>query len=1248
MTKQNLSFIKTAKRFKYSVNIKFDLNDFQKIDSYIPTAKNIQLFREIFESFPKDSVSRAHLLMGAYGTGKSLFAMVLGTLLSNKDNPENYNNLISNIAKFDSQLANRMEKEITEKDPYLLVLPTTNNDSFKQNMLSSLEEALAANGLEDIFPETHFKSVINKLEQWQVEYSSTYERFKKVLQNELGLTITDFKEQIEAFDQENYNFFVEHYPDLTSGGNFNSFYGCDLNEIYSEVSREIRKQGYQGIYILYDEFNKLLEDNIDAFDGKVLQDFAEMTTRSDENEVHLLLISHKNLVQYTTNLSQDQVDEWKKIEGRFKELDITQYSSQIFELMSNVILKEEKPWETFKDNYQPEFDFYERKLEELNLYPNYNQEEKEEYILEGCYPLHPLTTALLPKLSQKVAQNERTIFTYLSTDEQNTLGEFLNKSHSNNFPLVYLSSIYDYFEELMKQEFDYTQVHQAWADSQRALQKVSSGEEDKINFIKSLGVIYAVNNFTEFSPSKEMLGFALDYLNDDEFENLINGLIEDKIILYRKSLEQFKFFEGSDIDFRRKINEKRVERSTNFSGKYLLNDYFKPSPVIPKKYNDLYKIRRYFVTEYLYLEELKQIDNWEEYLVKYEEKSYIDGAIAYLLLNSKEEIEEAVEILNNISPEETRRIIFVVPKKPVGIDDLLRDFDAQLLLKKDKEFLAKDSLAEQELNLYIEETKQLIDNRLNKFIEPQHNNAHYYYNNEIDFDINSRRRLCEKVSDICLRVFNKTPKINNELIIKNRITAPQRAARKEVVESLMFNDLKERLGISGYGPSFLIYRTIFIKTNLLQKVDEDLGVMKFNSELSNNESNKEVDSDKVNSNKQLTISPLKEQEAINYKLDSNLKEIMKILQKSYQSDKKQNIGEIYDRLRRPPYGLRLGVMPILLMTAGRINDDLKNVAIRHNDEEREINVKLFEDINKYPARFTLERIAWDETKEEYITFLEKLFSNRLKDDNSKEVNRLKKIYISIKEWYQALPKYARETKMISKDSLKLSKIINRRTSEIQKVLLEVMPKKLIGSNLASENIDDLEEIIYDFVKEHNQAYSQLVTRLQIEICDEFTENCNQGFKASLSSWYQSLEEQTKNYTYSREINAFLNILRKLQISEMNEEQLLKELAVTLTGFDIKDWDDNIEDDFLNSIQEIKGEVEGHKITTDIEKESTYEFALVDVDGQKYERNFKEVELEGLAQILENKVKSSFEDIGNAVSDQEKQQILVNLLKMMFE
>lgn len=69
---------------------------------------------------------------------------------------------------------------------------------------------------------------------------------------------------------------------------------------------------------------------------------------------------------------------------------------------------------------------------------------------KGYYPMHPVSTFILPRLSEKVAQNERTLFTFLSSEDKHTLSVFL-KTAEGDFPMLtpdYLYSPDCRFKEL--------------------------------------------------------------------------------------------------------------------------------------------------------------------------------------------------------------------------------------------------------------------------------------------------------------------------------------------------------------------------------------------------------------------------------------------------------------------------------------------------------------------------------------------------------------------------------------------------------------------------------------------------------------------------------------------------------------------------------------------------------------------------------------------------------------------------------
>ena len=68
--------------FQYSVNIAYDLNNENKLKSFIPTKSSLKLLEEILLSTNKTSSDRSRVLVGAYGKGKSHIVLAILSLLA--------------------------------------------------------------------------------------------------------------------------------------------------------------------------------------------------------------------------------------------------------------------------------------------------------------------------------------------------------------------------------------------------------------------------------------------------------------------------------------------------------------------------------------------------------------------------------------------------------------------------------------------------------------------------------------------------------------------------------------------------------------------------------------------------------------------------------------------------------------------------------------------------------------------------------------------------------------------------------------------------------------------------------------------------------------------------------------------------------------------------------------------------------------------------------------------------------------
>lgn len=98
-------------------------------------------------------------------------------------------------------------------------------------------------------------------------------------------------------------------------------------------------------------------------------------------------------------------------------------------------------------------------------------------------------------ISEKVAQNERTLFTFISKEEPKSMAQYVVEHTFNNEWIVTPDKIYDYFQNLFKKEIGNERVHTEWLNAEYAIAKAK--ETGKIRMLKTLAVINIINKFDE-------------------------------------------------------------------------------------------------------------------------------------------------------------------------------------------------------------------------------------------------------------------------------------------------------------------------------------------------------------------------------------------------------------------------------------------------------------------------------------------------------------------------------------------------------------------------------------------------------------------------------------------------------------------------------------------------------------------------------------------------------------------------------
>lgn len=806
-------YIIVNENFQYSVNLQFDINNISKINEYIPTKDGCELLGQYFNSV-LNSKNRATTLIGPYGKGKSHLLLVLITLLNNynTEDKKDIDIFLNKIKKVDSDTYKLIKNIRDTKTKLMPIIINSNYGDLNQAFLLALSESLEREKLSSIVVNTYFDIALKVILKWEDEYKDVISEIKKCL-SEYNCSFKDLKQGLKNYSEEYYAIFKNVYSCILHGQEFNPLVNSDIVKIYKDMAHEITEYGYSGMFIVFDEFSKFLEyvENSHMMkDLKLLQDFAELANRTGETEqIHLSCITHKTINQYAKNLTEDKLNAFKTVEGRFKELYFNRSIEQNYEIVSYALNKKDGYDEIFDTFYNKYLNTYDE-IKSLTIFKNVDKIE--DVLYRGCYPLNPLTVYCLIQLSEKIAQNERTLFTFLTDDDQNGLKYFIS---NNSIGLFNVSKIYDYFRPLFKKETTEV-IRNIWLKTENALAKCNELEEKDL--IKSLSTIYMINETEILVPDDNTLRLSVD-MTSSKYEEIINKLIDKSIIKRRKITNELDFTNIYNRELSKEIKRLSENQFYDINIKDLINEVETKKYSLPRRYNEEFKITRFFDNVYMTEEELLSIKNLDILF----ENNYCDGVIINLIRNSR----NVQSIIDHFIELKNDRVVLRIPKTifPKNIVSLLREYKSIEYLINNKE----NDETNNELSLIKKETMEVLIEQLSIYFSSDNIQEYLYMNNKNKNVTN----LSSYLSNICFDIYSKTPIVNNEMINKRELSAPIKKARDIVIDTVLNNDLS--LIKSKTSAEATIYKAIVDKKNT-SSIKEVLKII--NSFVENSENQK--------------------------------------------------------------------------------------------------------------------------------------------------------------------------------------------------------------------------------------------------------------------------------------------------------------------------------------------------------------------------------------------------------------------------
>ena len=928
-----------------SINVTLDSATPQRIAHFCPTAKSARLLR----SWLHPDESSSYFVVAPYGTGKSLTATFFIQVVENLQQSGEVLDLISErFSKIDGELSNELKSRI---------------GSEQMPLFSRKGATVALSGFQPHLPTAIQQSLIASL--------------KRTGNKNAAALAT--RRTVASID--------------------------DLIALLSAVRDRYCPDPIDRLAIVWDEFGRHLEELIvrgTAADLSDVQTLAEFCARTKRAPMTFALLLHQGLFRYANSTSVTVQREWKKIEGRFETVQFVDDSKELYQLVSQIVRQ-------IRSSGWPTRDLVERGVQrchEVGLFSDFSKQETE-CILSDSYPLEPMTLYLLPRVSSRVAQNERTLFTYLNSLDATAP--------------VSPDSLYDYFSDAMRADTLPGGSYHTWLETEGALHKARSDADEKTLKCACLLGLGLVGERSRVS--RRLLECAVSgYQEDTAARDTVKRLIDAKLLLYRRNADSVSIWHGTDLDLRGRLDQEKERLGPRFDHVSFLTPEAPPAPWKPIHYNVEYGIERSFETRYVAAGAIVMTDSIGEALPPV---ALADGVLYVVVPDS---YEEAQDVRTRLSAETLAPSVIVgVPRHVARIAQIALDVHALQLLRQDTSLLAEDPLVESELAQMTDDAQGYLTHQLSRMFQPSPEGPEYLWDRSFH-EIASAKELRQLLSTIMWQVYPLTPRIKNELIVRRRPRPAIVNSRKKLILAILERSGTENLELEGYRPDMSMFRTVLLLTGLYRcdrRSDDEDSVWRYAIP-------EEV-------------------------VDPGLRDVWKHLRNylTVPARRPKPLADLVTLLSRPPCGMRAGIVPILLAAALRAFPGPISITRMDGAYVSDLLPSTIEAMASHPDDFQVMVPELTAGQKAFLDRVAALFG--LPDEAAVEADPVRRCHDALAQWRSMLPHSALTSRYLSPQGGRFGRLMTA-AIDPHRMLFEALP---VAVDLQGGSADELLRALSD-------------------------------------------------------------------------------------------------------------------------------------------------------------------------------------------
>ena len=1018
-------------RFARSINVERDAGS-SAVEGYLPTGRAMDAIERLSVALNHDDIEVAFSITGPYGSGKSSLAVVIDALFGPASDParKSVDGLVRETSEgaYESIDSARRRFGAHERGFFRAVV-TAQREPIISTVLRALQH-----GVDRYVPAAKSKSQYTKI------------------QKRISTLASSNGDERAAIDIRTIRGLIE-----------------DLGKIAP-------------VLLLIDEFGKNLEafaDSRSDADLFLLQELAEWSRGGDGLPLALITLQHMAFDEYAESATSSQRREWAKIQGRFEDIVYVDSNAQTRRLISASFSEPSKSFATTVNAWAA---IQSQDLSSLGLIDLSSEVE----IVASCWPLHPLSLALLPDLCERYGQNERTLFSFLAGHEPLAIPALMAKMHwdeKSELPSVRLHHVYDYFVESASTMVGVSAAASRWIEIDTRIRDARGLTAPQLRVLKSVGLLNLISAGGTLRASRELIAYAatgheVGTQSIAEVNLRIKELEDLGVLTYRDFADELRVWQGSDVDLRGLLDMAR-RRVRAEQPSVLLTGVLPLSPVVVARHSEEFGVLRAF--------ERGWIDSSVEKIQPLGDGDRFDGSALYCL-------ESKLPKFRFESNAGSRPVAVVTSKSAGDLVDVAREVAAIDLVLCEYTEVDEDWVAKRELTERKTEALGLLAQAFESaFGDVSKSRGPWSYLPFGDDDSWIQAKgvsASQCLSEVADSWYFKAPKVRNDIVNRHEISSQAAKARRLLVEAMISHPGEKDLGIEGSGPE----HTLYLST-----------LQKFGFHVQEANSMSLRDPSRSKSKRENSILPMWDR-------------LREIIQSA--TAHRVRASDVYRELSRPPFGVREGLAPLFLMTWLVVHSD-ETAVYEHGTFRPVLTMDVIERLFRNPGNFELKYFgSRTGSRSHLLTAIdEELVISASRRQGSGRVGSVLAVLSHLVALMNSLPDYSKRTSELSDDALAIRRCLTLATEPdelIFKAIPEAFGKKPISitGKYSQADISEIAQRLRAAASELTEAFPALLASIRLELQNELRAR-KDGLRESLINRAKDLQGKALDQRVAR-------------------------------------------------------------------------------------------------------------------------------------